>query len=164
MRGFNKPRKQRAVRYWVQTAKLNFCCLLETRLRKENFQTVFDATFPRWSCLHNYDYHPLGRILVCWTNEVEIVPASMSSQMITCWVRIKRTGEIMLASFVYAFNHAHERTALWREMEDVATRAVGNMYPWIVQGDFNVILSLSEHSRGTHLGAGTTECEIFRMQ
>ncbi|KAH0880748.1 hypothetical protein HID58_068142, partial [Brassica napus] len=137
MHGFNTPCKQRAVRHWLQAARLNFGCLLENRVQKENFQTVFDATFPGWSCLHNYDYHHLGRIWVCWMNEVEIVPASMSSQMITCWVRIKSTGEIMLASFVYAFNQANERTVLWREMEDVAPTTMGNMYPWIVQGDFN---------------------------
>ncbi|KAH0879593.1 LOW QUALITY PROTEIN: hypothetical protein HID58_066987, partial [Brassica napus] len=31
--------------------------------------------------------------------------------------------------------------ALWREMEAVAASAVGNVYPWIVQGDFNIFHS-----------------------
>ncbi|KAF3516601.1 hypothetical protein DY000_02061933 [Brassica cretica] len=85
MCGFNKPRKQRAVRQWLQAAKLSFGCLLETKVQRENFQGIFDATFPGWNCLHNYDYHPLGRIWVCWTNDVEIVPAMSSAQMVTCW-------------------------------------------------------------------------------
>ncbi|KAJ4889497.1 Endonuclease/exonuclease/phosphatase protein [Raphanus sativus] len=42
MRGFNKPRKQRAVRYWVQAARLSFACLLETKVKKENFQKATD--------------------------------------------------------------------------------------------------------------------------
>lgn len=152
MRGFNKTRKQRAVRYWIQSAKLSFGCLLETKVKRENFQGIFDATFPGWNCIHNYDYHHLGRIWVCWSNDVEIVPASVSAQMITCWVRIKSTGDILLASFVYASNQATERKVLWREMEVVATTMAGSTYPWIVQGDFNVILTASEHSHGMNMG------------
>lgn len=68
----------------------------------------------------------------------------------------------MLASFVYAFNHANDRKVLWREMEAVAASAVGNVYPWIVQGYFNVILSSDEHSRGTHLGAGNSAMRDFQ--
>lgn len=86
-------------------------------MKKKNFQILFDATFPGWSCFRNYGHHPLGRIWVYWSDEVEIVPASISAQMITSWVRIKNLGEIMLASFVYAFNQASEM-GLWREIED----------------------------------------------
>ncbi|XP_009119170.2 uncharacterized protein LOC103844146 [Brassica rapa] len=162
MRGFNKPRKQRAVRQWLQAAKLSFGCLLETKVQRENFQGIFDATFPGWNCLHNYDYHPLGRIWVCWTNDVEIVPAMSSAQMITCWVRIRSTGVVLLASFVYASNHATERKILWREMEMVASSMVGTSYPWIVQGDFNVILTTNEHSRGANMGGETYAMREFQ--
>lgn len=61
MHGFNKPHKQKAVRYWVKAAKLSFGCLIESRVKEENFQ-VFDATFPGWRCIHNYSSHRLGRI------------------------------------------------------------------------------------------------------
>lgn len=105
MCGFNKPNKQRAICYWLQVAKLSFGCLLETKVHRENFQSVFDATFPGWSYLHNYDYHPLGRIWVCWSIGVEIVPALIS---------------------------ATDRKDLWREMEFVATSCVRNEYLWIV--------------------------------
>ncbi|CAN6890153.1 unnamed protein product [Brassica oleracea] len=52
--------------------------------------------------------------------------------------------------------------ALWREMEAVAASAVGNVYPWIVQGDFNVILPSDEHSRGTHLGTCNSAMRDFQ--
>ena len=146
MRGFNMPRKQKAVRHWVTAAKLSFGCLLETRVQEENFTKVFDATFPGWSCLHNYSSHRLGRIWVCWSDAVEIVPVSTSAQMITVWVRYKATGDTFLCSFVYASNCMIERRELWREMETIAETVVGDVNAWIIQGDFNVALSSLEHS------------------
>ncbi|CDY09502.1 BnaC02g20440D [Brassica napus] len=71
MRGFNQPRKQKVVRYWVKAAKLSIGCLLETKVKEENFTKVFDAIFPGWSCVHNYSSHRLGRIWVCWSDDVE---------------------------------------------------------------------------------------------
>lgn len=37
MRGFNQPRKQKAVRYWIKAAKLSFGCLIETKVKEEFF-------------------------------------------------------------------------------------------------------------------------------
>ncbi|KAF3558438.1 hypothetical protein F2Q69_00012210 [Brassica cretica] len=92
MRGFNQPRKQKTVRHWVQAARLSFGCLLETKVSVENFQKVFDASFPGWSCLHNYSHHSLGRIWVCWSDEVEVCPVLTSAHMITVWVKYKVVG------------------------------------------------------------------------
>lgn len=112
MSGFNKPRKQKAVKHWIQDAKLSLGCLVETRVQHENFQKIFDSTFPGWNCLHNYSHHRLGRIWVCWSEDVEIVPVLISAQMITCWVRFKGTEDIFLSSFVYAFNTETARKEL----------------------------------------------------
>ena len=134
MRGFNKPHKQKAFRYWVKAAKLLFGCLLETRVREGNFQKVFDATFPGWRCVHNYSRHQLGRLWAYYLDEVEVFTVSNSSQMITLWVKYKATGDTFLCSFVYAFNYASERRELWCEIEAIG-RSVGQN-PWIIQGGF----------------------------
>ena len=147
MRGFNQPRKQKAVRYWVKAAKLSIGCLLETKVKEEKFNKVFDATFPGWSYVHNYSSHRLGRIWVCWSDDVEVCPVSTSMQMITVWVRYKDSGDTFLCSFVYASNYTNERKELWREMETIGRSVANN--PWIIQGDFNVALSTQEHSRYT---------------
>ena len=89
MRGFNKPRKQKAVRYWVKAAKLSIGCLMETRVKEESFQKVFDATFPGWKFVHNYSNNRLGSIWVCYSDEVEVSLVSSSAQMITLWVKYK---------------------------------------------------------------------------
>lgn len=46
MHVFNKPCKQKAVQYWVKAVKLSFLCLIETKVKEENFQKVFNTTFP----------------------------------------------------------------------------------------------------------------------
>lgn len=147
MRGFNKPRKHNAVKHWVRAGRLSLGCLLETRVQAENFPWIFQSTFPGWSSLTNYDHHRLERIWVVWSDDVEVVPVLISAQMITCWVRYRQTGDTFLASFIYASNFATERKQLWKELELVATMSAGSTDAWIVLGDFNVTLSLTEHSR-----------------
>lgn len=56
----------------------------------------FNVTFLGWQCLHNYSHHRLGRILVCWSESVDVVPVLVSSQMITCLVRFKESNDIFL--------------------------------------------------------------------
>ncbi|KAG5400917.1 hypothetical protein IGI04_015524 [Brassica rapa subsp. trilocularis] len=107
----------------------------------------FNATFPGWQCLHNYSHYRLGRIWVCWSESVDVVPVLVSSQMITCLVRFKESNDIFLASFVYASNFMVERRELWREMKMVSRQVASGPNPWILQGDFNVTLSAMEHSR-----------------
>lgn len=116
-------------------------------MNEENFKKIFDATFPGWSCLNNYSTHRLHRIWVCWSDEVEVCPVSVSAQMITVWVRYKASGDTFLSSFIYASNCMIERRKLWIEMEAIAGSVAGTNNSWIIQGDFNVALSAQEHSR-----------------
>ncbi|KAH0939050.1 LOW QUALITY PROTEIN: hypothetical protein HID58_006511, partial [Brassica napus] len=143
-------------------AALNIGCLVETRVHEGHFKKVVEATFPGWSYTHNYAHHRLGRIWVCWSDDVEVVHVSSSAQMITCWVRYKSSCDFFLNSFVYGFNGASERRDLWQEMEMISNSVVGNTYPWILQGDFNVALSMEEHSRATTTGGDRRSISEFQ--
>ena len=87
MRGFKKPHKQKAVKCWVKDAKLSIGGLMETRVQESNFKKIFEATFPGWNCINNYSHHRLGRLWVCWSEEVEVCQVLTSAQMIKVWVR-----------------------------------------------------------------------------
>ncbi|KAH0922756.1 hypothetical protein HID58_022774, partial [Brassica napus] len=69
-RGFNKMRKQTALRSWIQSAKPSFGCLIETRVREENSISILNSALPNWNFLTNYDHHRLGKIWVCWAGDV----------------------------------------------------------------------------------------------
>ena len=101
------------------------------------------------SCINNYSHHRLGRLWVCWSDEVEVCHVLTSAQMITVWVRYKSTGATFLCSFSYGENCAVERRVLWEEIELVSRSVAGSANPWIIQGDFNVALHEEEHSRFT---------------
>ncbi|XP_013588945.1 PREDICTED: uncharacterized protein LOC106297206 [Brassica oleracea var. oleracea] len=89
----------------------------------------------------------LCRIWVCWSDDVEVCPVSVSAQMITVWVRYKASRDTFLSSFIYASNCMIERRELWSEIEAIAGSVAGTNNSWIIQGDFNVALSAQEHSR-----------------
>lgn len=146
MRGFNMPRKQRAVKEWIQVVKPGFGCLLETKVKVDQFEAVFKNALPGWNCLANYDHHRLGRIWFCWSATVEVTPLFKSSQLITCLVKLE-DGKHCLCSCVYASNFQVDRRVLWSELAANQAMYGTQSIPWIVLGDFNEVLSSSEHSR-----------------
>lgn len=147
MRGFNMPCKHRALRSWIQVEKPIFGCLMETRVQEENHQRCMLAAMPQWCSLTNYNYHPLGRIWVCWSDQVVVTKLHMSAQVITCAIQIPSTGEQFICSAIYAYNTVAERTQLWEELRGTRAAYEHLSLPWILLGDFNETLSSSEHSR-----------------
>ncbi|KAH0899427.1 LOW QUALITY PROTEIN: hypothetical protein HID58_048995 [Brassica napus] len=106
MRGFNQPRKQKAIRYWVKAVKLSIGCLLVTRVQEDS-----------WSCLHKYsksltiDWEEFGYVGRTRWRFVRFL------LMITVWVRNKASGDTFICSFIYASNCMIERRELWIELE-----------------------------------------------
>ncbi|KAH0898892.1 LOW QUALITY PROTEIN: hypothetical protein HID58_048460, partial [Brassica napus] len=82
MRGFNLPRKHRALRSWLQEEKPSYGCLVETRVQESNHQWCMNVAMPGWNSLTNYEYHPLGRIWFCWTDEVVVTRLHTSAQRV----------------------------------------------------------------------------------
>ncbi|KAH0862586.1 hypothetical protein HID58_079797, partial [Brassica napus] len=127
--------------------KPSYGCLVETRVQESNHQWCMNVAMPGWNSLTNYEYHPLGRIWVCWTDEVVVTRLHTSAQVITCAIQIPSTGEQYICSAIYAFNTAEERTRLWEELRGTKD-AYGHLkLPWILIGYFNETLASREHSR-----------------
>lgn len=55
-----------------------------------------------------------------------------------------------------------ERRELWNEMEVIAGSVAGDTNPWIIQGDFNVALSSTEHSRLMETAADRSSIREFQ--
>lgn len=145
VRGFNKMRKHKNVRTWINSARPAFGCLLETRVHQDRCQEIITTTFPGWKHLTNYDFHRLGRIWFVWSEAVDVEPLSRCSQSITVRIRTV-SGDYFLCSCVYASNFQRERLLLWDELSGVKDQYNSGDIPWIILGDFNVTISSSEHS------------------
>ncbi|KAK4384660.1 hypothetical protein Sango_3038700 [Sesamum angolense] len=69
---------------------------------------------------------------------------NVESQFVHCRVHVHELHETILLTVVYGANEVSARRELWQGLIDLAV-AVGNE-PWLVGGDFNAVLDLSEVS------------------
>ncbi|KAG7599341.1 Reverse transcriptase zinc-binding domain [Arabidopsis suecica] len=162
-RGFNMPRKHNVVRSWIQAVKPSFGSFLETRVQEMFSESIISSILPGWSKITNYDHHRLGRIWVCWnTNDVSIVPIFQSAQHITSCVTVVSSGVSFLCTFVYASNFVVDRRALWSDLCHVKSAMQQPTSPWIVLGDFNEILSMTDHSRALDYAFNVTGMHDFQ--
>lgn len=128
--------------------KPSFAVLLKHGSTKQ-ILLVLNYVLPGWSSLTNYDHQRLGRIWVCWSEEVVIRPIKKTSQHITCSVSIESKGISMIVSFIYASNFPIERILLWTNLCYMRSTMLPPSTLWIVLDDFNEILSMADHSRTT---------------
>lgn len=67
--------------------------------------------------------------------------------MISCCVKLPHQSVELGISFVYGSNCKKERRLLWEELEAAACSPQFSGLPWIIMGDFNEIISSTEHSK-----------------
>lgn len=84
-----------------------------------------------------------GKIWIFWDDEYEGQTVSDTDQQLT--VRLTRYNTSVLVSAVYAKCSNEDRIDLWKDLEHIAE---GSHTPWVMGGDFNVILREEENMRG----------------
>lgn len=143
VRGINDPGNQREVKDGVYKEGCDLIALLETRVKVHNSNTIVQNKFAGMRFINNYDEAPNGRIWIPWKQNIQVVHLSTIDQCITCRVTVQNRSFVV--SFVYAFNFAQERRRLWSYL--VTTGDTIGMEPWMVLGDFNVMLCPNESSK-----------------
>lgn len=88
MRGFNQPRKHKAVRGWIQAKRPAIGSFIETRVQEHLAEPIIQSILPGWSHTTNYEYHRLGRIWVVWSSAVTVTILAKSAQQVTCLVSL----------------------------------------------------------------------------
>nr|GEX17601.1 hypothetical protein [Tanacetum cinerariifolium] len=87
------------------------------------------------------------RIVVGWNSDViRLMVLNESKQHMLCLIESVHDNRKLYCSFVYASNSRIERRILWDELQIAKACTIGR--PWILMGDFNVTLSLSEDTAG----------------
>ncbi|KAG7564122.1 Reverse transcriptase zinc-binding domain [Arabidopsis suecica] len=67
--------------------------------------------------------------------------------IITCSVKLEGEDSDFFCSFVYASNFDEERRKCWNGLRDHYDSPIIRNKPWMLLGDFNVIIEVEEHSR-----------------
>lgn len=61
-----------------------------------------------------------------------------------CGVFNPITHEAFTVGFVYAFNERSDRVSLWTHLRQLSLSSTLRTSPWIIMGDFNQVLDISE--------------------
>lgn len=107
VRGLNNPLKQKEVLSFIQSHKLNFIGVVESKVRREFLAATAARCFPlHWSHVSNID-NVVGpsRILLAWNPLlVQVSIVFSSTQMIFAKVESVDRHAVFYASVVYAHN------------------------------------------------------------
>ncbi|KAL0294867.1 UNVERIFIED_CONTAM: hypothetical protein Scaly_3114500 [Sesamum calycinum] len=141
VRGLNRRDHQVAVKELISESRLQFLGLLETRVSAVNVSRV-QTFLPRWSWFTDYA-GPGNRIWIAWDDELlDVSVLDLDAQFIHCRITIRCAHLSILATVVYGANDAISRRGLWQKLVLLAN-SISDV-PWIVGGDFNAVLDMSE--------------------
>ncbi|KAK4384350.1 hypothetical protein Sango_3069500 [Sesamum angolense] len=144
VRGLNRRDHQVAVKELVSEFRLQFLGLLETRVSAINVSRI-QTFLPRWSWFTDYD-GPGNRIWIAWDNELlDVDVLNLDVQFIHCRGTIRCAHLSVLATVVYGSNDTISRRGLWQSLVTLGHSISDE--PWIVGGDFNTVLDMSEGER-----------------
>jgi exonuclease III len=144
VRGLNNPAKRNAVREFIASVRANLVCLQETKLDVIDHFVVMQCLGPSFD---GFAYLPAvetrGGILVAWDSTLLGVEAfQMDLNSLTGLVRTK-DGAHWWLTVVYAPQGDEAKTQFLIELEERRSLCPG---PWMLIGDFNMILRASEKS------------------
>ncbi|XP_060182234.1 uncharacterized protein LOC132611891 [Lycium barbarum] len=88
---------------------------------------------------------PLGRSGFFINTDIDVDIVWDDSQQISCKLTFQQMNKIMFVTMVYAKCDAMERLALWNSLYVLVDKMVA---PWLIGGDFNVILNEEEKIGG----------------
>ncbi|KAK4384023.1 hypothetical protein Sango_3099400 [Sesamum angolense] len=144
VRGLNRRDHQVAVRDLVSEFRLHFIALLETRVLHSNATRIQSGVLSRWRWFVDYA-GPGNRTWIAWNDElIDVDILNLDTQYVHCRVHFHELYEIILITVVYGANNVSTSRELWQGLIDLAD-TVDNE-PWLVGGDFNAVLDMSEVS------------------
>ncbi|KAA0026071.1 uncharacterized protein E6C27_scaffold581G00620 [Cucumis melo var. makuwa] len=142
----------------ISSSIVGFCCLLETRVREGNFDSVSRRFSNSWDYSCSYSNSGVGRIWVMWKkNRFSFSTHVMDEQFVTGTLTDLLSGVCVEVFCVYASNSNIERRLLWHRLVEI-TSAWSS--PGVVMEDFNAIRVHSEAFRGSPIQG---EMEDFNL-
>ncbi|KAL0444870.1 UNVERIFIED_CONTAM: hypothetical protein Slati_2209700 [Sesamum latifolium] len=142
VRGLNRRDHQVSVIDLVSEHRLQFIGLLEIRVAIGNVARVQRGMLPRWNWFVDYA-GPGNRIWLAWDDDfIGVDVLETGDQFIHCSVLIRYLHMHVFITVVYGVNDVIGRRVLWAELHRLSL-TVTNV-PWLVGGDFNTMVDVSE--------------------
>ncbi|GKE03986.1 RNA-directed DNA polymerase, eukaryota, reverse transcriptase zinc-binding domain protein, partial [Tanacetum coccineum] len=118
-------------------------------LRDLNIKKTCDNVFGNWECISNGENNNKGcKIMIGWNASlIQAWMISQSRQYIFLLIETIDKRSKFFCTMIYASNSGMERRKLWKDLE--IQKVITNGIPWVILGDFNVTLKVSEHTNGS---------------
>lgn len=141
VRGLNKSPHQSELKHFISMNNIDFMGILDTKVKIDNATAISKKINKSWKWLFNYNCHYNGRVWVGWNPSIwDIALHQVTAQHVTCLATFLDKDVSFLVTFVYAYNDAADRVALWDDIANLKCTPL----PWCLLGDFNCITDLSE--------------------
>ncbi|VVB06412.1 unnamed protein product [Arabis nemorensis] len=145
VRGLNSDARKLSIKRWITTNRPIIGGLLETRVQQQNLVSMISQIAPGWRFTTNHSLEAdNGRIVIIWEPFLSVVVYLKTSQLVLCGVHNPTTNKAFTVAFLYAKNRTVERVPLWNLLKELAASSLLQNSPWIIMGDFNQVISLSE--------------------
>jgi hypothetical protein len=148
IRGGHNIIKLDQCKHLIASNNLSILAVLETKLNLPLTLKAAEYINKEWKLIHNLSNSPFGRIMILF-NPLHIYLTSLLStdQMIHCHARDINDNSSYYITFVYAANSANARKTLHAVIPSLRQ----NTHPWLIIGDFNCCLNLSDRVGGNPL-------------
>ncbi|XP_074320099.1 uncharacterized protein LOC141656908 [Silene latifolia] len=142
VRGMNGPLKQQEVLGFPSSYKVDCGVIIETHVKKDFSGFIHRKISKKYKLSTNYDMHSGGRLWVLWNPAtVQVQVLDSGAQFLHCSLLHITSQQMVMVTFIYAFNRAVERMELWDTLRHLST---GIGLPWVCLGNFNVSLIADE--------------------
>ncbi|KAL9227740.1 hypothetical protein vseg_003392 [Gypsophila vaccaria] len=139
VRGLNSLAKQKKIKWFLHSNKVELFGLLETRVKSNNMNKVVPNVCCGWSFCTNIYAHPGGRIWMLWNPAVvQLSAIECDPQSTHSYVTVLSKGTGFWLTMVYGFNSPTNITTLWAAQSRRRDNCRGS---WIWCGDFNAVCS-----------------------
>lgn len=155
IRGINKWYKRKELKNYLKTKNIKLAGIIETRVKENKAREVSHHIAPGWEMINNYNAKVNGRIWVIWDSNyytVKLIKAEV--QVVHCTVTNARNDEEYAISIVYGYNRVEKRRQLWDNLKQIDQMTT---IPWIIGGDFNVVLQLQDRKHGNPVTKAETQ-------
>lgn len=146
--GLHKPIRQSAVQKMFKESKIDLACFVETKFTVKALDLFMKYYMPLHKYDSNLDLCKGGRIVTIWNPEtVSVTKLHATKQAIHYNIRCKTSNCSFLFTAIYGYWNKISRKPLW---ESFYHNSLNWTEPWLIAGDFNVILKPDErHSKKT---------------
>ncbi|KAL7591715.1 hypothetical protein Lser_V15G35619 [Lactuca serriola] len=133
----------------IKRNNLSLLAVLEPQVSVSKLKEKCDKVFGSWKWIANKGISGNTiRIIVGWnSNLFDVNLIDQNDQVLHCKISFPNNNKYVFCSFVYAANKYTERKVLWSSLKN--HKGFVKDDPWVIGGDFNVILNLNESTAGS---------------